>query len=287
MIVAIEGCDASGKHTQSVLLAEALKGAHYSFPQYNGPFGATIKGLLTNQLSLCCKDAEAQWKASFSHEALALQALMYADRYEAAQEIVAQSAKRDVVLDRYWQSGYCYGIEDGLDADLLLRLAARLPPADMNIYLDVPVDVATFRRPEARDRYEKDKAKLQRVRQRYLALWEMKAATEDNWIVVDGKPSVEEVHLAILNEHLAYQARRNTLSTVGMLEASQLAELLQRLAEPFFAQGVLQVHTTICCNKLYVGAAAAESCSSCKGVPVNYAFSSLMDVAAIAAKLAT
>ena len=129
------------------------------------------------------------------------------DKYDAASEIKALDRKGQfVVLDRYWPSACCYGADDGLDFSSMLRINACLPPADLYVLLDISVDRTTSRRPEARDRYERDKEKLTRVRSRYLHMWQImsqaKVPSQGAWVVLNGheepalitKKIIEEVH---------------------------------------------------------------------------------------------
>jgi thymidylate kinase len=97
-------------------------------------------------------------------------------------------------------------MDDGLEQELLLNIHERLPVAAVNIFIDVPIEEATRRRPEAQDRYERDKEKLKRVRERYLWLW---AHMNDRnihwptpqapaWIVIDGVGTPRQVFDRIL-----------------------------------------------------------------------------------------
>ena len=52
---------------------------------------------------------------------------------------------------------------------------SRLPPGDLNIFIDVPEEEALRRRPEMRDRFEKDREKQKVVRANYETLWETNA----------------------------------------------------------------------------------------------------------------
>jgi L-alanine-DL-glutamate epimerase-like enolase superfamily enzyme len=49
MIIALEGIDASGKATQSKLLAEKLRGTRFAFPDYETPAGEAILGHLKKE----------------------------------------------------------------------------------------------------------------------------------------------------------------------------------------------------------------------------------------------
>jgi thymidylate kinase len=126
---------------------------------------------------------------------------MTMDKYDAASEIQAFDRKGiHVILDRYWPSACCYGADDGLDFRSMIRINSRLPPADLNILLDISVEEATRRRPEARDRYERDKEKLKHIRGRYLHMWEVMGVGIDkwSWVVLNGEKDATEITRQIL-----------------------------------------------------------------------------------------
>jgi thymidylate kinase len=126
-----------------------------------------------------------------------LRGLFTLDQYEAAPLIrKSDAAGKVVVLDRYWPSNTCYGAEDGFDPEVLTSLSSSLPEADIYFYIDVTVEEAAKRRPVPRDRYEKDKAKLERVRKRYIDLWHKNMKPDfagerlfikgPLWVMIDG-----------------------------------------------------------------------------------------------------
>ena len=104
-----------------------------------------------------------------------------------------------------------YGTLDGLDPKWLADTNAQLPVRpDVYVLLDAPVDEGFRRRPERRDRYEKDREYLERVRVAYLKLFqeEQEAAIERHmgdgqtrnayqpgprWHVVNAVGTVEQV----------------------------------------------------------------------------------------------
>lgn len=104
--------------------------------------------------------------------AVVLQSLFAVNRYEIAGEITrALVDGRNVVCDRYWLSGVVYGACDGLDQGWLARIHEGLPQPDCWILLDVDPSESVKRRPERRDRYEKD-ANMGRRRELYLRWFE-------------------------------------------------------------------------------------------------------------------
>jgi len=203
MIIAVEGLDASGKNTQTRTLEKLLHPSQrISFPRYEGPFGQVIKKHLMEKVALFERDSSAipQWERS-PDDAAAFQALMTMDKYDAASEIKALDRKGiHVILDRYWPSACCYGADDGLDFSSMIRINSCLPQANLNILLDISVEEATRRRPEARDRYERDKEKLKHIRGRYLHMWGVMGvgAEKRAWVVLNGEKDAIEITRQIL-----------------------------------------------------------------------------------------
>jgi dTMP kinase len=183
MLVAIEGLDAAGKATQAGMLTNRLSQIKhtklFSFPRYSTPIGEVIKRRLRSV---------GIWN---TEDALTLQCLMLGDKYDAAPEIRRVLARdHHVVCDRWIASGICYGAADGVDAALLENLHRGLPKATLNIFLDVSPEEALRRRPDARDRYEKDRAKQAAVRLKYVHMAE---STLTEWRIVNGECSRDSV----------------------------------------------------------------------------------------------
>lgn len=192
IFVCIDGIDGSGKATQSKILAERLGAKLYSFPRYETPIGKMIRRHLTGRVALREEhlidssdhtiDGDVVFRVA-SEDSLMFQALMIADKCNAAEEI--QDLFLDgtpVVCDRWIPSAICYGAADGVDREWLIQTHLPLPEADLNIFLDVTPEEALRRRPDARDRYERDREKQKRVREEYQKLW------EENAVLIDGAP---------------------------------------------------------------------------------------------------
>lgn len=192
MFIVIEGADAVGKNTQADALAKYLVGQNecvvqQSFPRYATPLGEDILAMLK-------ADPQVQ---GINMKRL-LQCAMTVDKYDATPELV-RSVSRGwyYVSNRWWQSAYVYGAADGLDTSWLVDIHRRLPEPDINILIDLDVTEAAARRPEARDRYEKDKTLQARVVEGYRSLWRENRENR-RWVVIDGGPSPEEVTRAIM-----------------------------------------------------------------------------------------
>ena len=187
-LIAVEGVDASGKSTQSRLLAEAL-GAEFTFQ-----FGATDVGRLVRELLL---DPAID---SLDDRAEAL--LIIADKAQHVAEIVAPALRvgRDVVTDRFTASTLAYqGYGRGLDLGELRAMMSfatgGLEP-DVNVLLDIPSGLASQRLGSSVDRFEGEGREfLDRVRAGYLA---MAGADPTGWAVVDADGPVDEVAARLL-----------------------------------------------------------------------------------------
>jgi dTMP kinase len=193
--VAIEGIDASGKATQSRMLAARLGAALLSFPDYKTKVGQAIDGNLKNEWSACVPGVTLCDEPT---NALVIQALMTINRYEAASEIVRLLAAGDrVVLDRYYASGIVYGTADGLDTGWLERIHAFLPEPDAWVFLDVDPAESGSRRPEHRDRYERKRGFQAKCREIYFEIFRARQRQGRPWYIVDGHGDRDLVHSRI------------------------------------------------------------------------------------------
>lgn len=143
--------------------------------------------------------------ASADCDPLVFQCLQTVNRFELLPVINAYlEAGRPLVFDRYTASAMVYGTLDGLDPDWIELINMSLPQPDVWIYLDIPIEESFKRRPERRDRYESDRAYLEKVREGYLRLFREKAIGQikteyaHGWYIVNGLGTVEEVHERIL-----------------------------------------------------------------------------------------
>lgn len=201
--VAFEGGDACGKTTQVSMLAEKLTllgipTTATSFPRYGEATGKAIGRHLRGETWITDGDRFSR----APEDALFFQALQTLDKYEEAANILKILKSGGVVVSsRWYQSAEVYGADDGLDAALLQRAHACLPKADVNILLHLSSDASLALRPDLRDRFERDRAKQDRIRQSYLDMWWDRARSSfadgcgHHWDVVycEGK-SAAEVH---------------------------------------------------------------------------------------------
>jgi thymidylate kinase len=197
MFIVIEGTDAAGKATQAKLLTDRIEHSvgkpvlHLAFPRYETLLGCIISDHLKGHMKVCAP-AGASYMPKL--DAMVFQCLMAADKYSAMPLITAAlNAEGWVVADRWWQSALAYGQADGLTATWLRNVHTGLPVGDLNFFIDVDPEEAQRRRPEARDRYEQDRAKQLRVQANYQRIWQDKAASS-GWHIINGMASVELVH---------------------------------------------------------------------------------------------
>jgi dTMP kinase len=178
-IIAFEGLDQSGKQTQAEMLRDRLKQqAHkarlVSFPDYGTSIGEEIARAL-------------QGEREYGPEVMQL--LYVANRYERTPDLTRWlDGGLMLVCDRYTASSIAYGEAQGLDAAWLADMQKFLPPASLNILLDIAPETAVKRKAVDRDRYERDLALQGRVRESYH-----RQASASGWVVVDGERSPDVI----------------------------------------------------------------------------------------------
>jgi dTMP kinase len=196
-LIAFEGGDGVGKATQSRRLADRFnadqrthRGAVlYSFPRYDTPVGRAILRHLRGETALMVSSASEISQTISADDAMAFQALMLADKYDAAPEIEEHlRARRFVVCDRWRDSAKAYGAADGIELAWLERIHQRLTEPGLTILLQVPEAVALERRPVLRDRYERDRNKQAAVAMNYASF-----VQASKWAVIDGSGTPDDV----------------------------------------------------------------------------------------------
>lgn len=186
MIVAIEGVDQAGKHTQSVMLQRALKRRGMSvklfhFPRYDTPIGRAISGHLV-----------AKRRKRIPPQVF--HCLQAANKWEFLHAIESALLSHDVVImDRYHSSNVIYGAANGVDRKWLESLERGMPEAAFTILLDIPVAVSFARRPADRDKFERNDKFLWSVRLEYLSM-----AKKRRWKVVGANKPKGDVHAEML-----------------------------------------------------------------------------------------
>jgi dTMP kinase len=193
-LVVIEGMDAAGKATQThTLTAKMQNAAMLAFPQYKTLCGTAIEEHLQDVWTALGGTGDKL------RDALVFQCLMTVNRLEAAPAIMQRLAKGPLVLDRYWPSGVVYGGAHGLPQEWLIRIHSTLPKPDLCMYLEIPVEESVRRRPDRRDRYERQAGLMEDVAQRYRALFEAAADLKQPWVIINGLGTQAEVAARIEN----------------------------------------------------------------------------------------
>lgn len=191
-MVGIEGIDAVGKNTQSLLLAKWLsrkgvKTTHMSFPDYDTAIGKEIKSFLSGRKS---------YPAELQH------LLFAANRWEKSDEIKSRLLEGEtIIVNRYTESNLAYGVANGLELAWLANLEKGMPRADLVIVLDAPPHSIRSRRPSSsKDAYEKSSKLQSEARKAYKEL-----ATKRGWKLIDASGPVRNVQATVI------EALRETL----------------------------------------------------------------------------
>jgi dTMP kinase len=229
MLIAFEGIDGAGKHTQITRLAAALAARNLpcetiSFPAYDSFFGRLVERYLKGEFGPL-----DQVDAHFSAMLFAGDRLMQRERIRAAC-----SAGKTLLLDRYVASNLAHQgarvRREERDAflDWLRRLeydANELPGEDLVLYLRIEPDEAQSR---ARLRGGNGHSDLHESSLHHLAAAAAvydQLARGETWITIDcvepasGEPrSADEVHalvLAATDVRLARFRTRQALDAMG------------------------------------------------------------------------
>ena len=185
MIIAVEGIDQAGKHTQSRMLRDMLEGEGmkvelFSFPDYSTPSGARIREQLNGGGELRKEE---------------IHGLLAENRAEKLGRINGLPPDTILIMDRYTPSNMAYGLANGLDREFLEYVDRRMPKPDLVILIDIDPQTARGRKGTDRDRFESRTGFLGAVRSNYLDL-----ARGGAWRVVDGCGEPGAVHGEIAAE---------------------------------------------------------------------------------------
>jgi thymidylate kinase len=204
VFIVVEGPDQVGKNEQVRLLVEFLRGLgrqvdEYLFPSQGTPTGRVVREWLRDRDGSCSIGSDAQVSRDL---AVTFQCVQLVDKYAAVPAILDKLGDgRDVVCCRWWQSSYAYGLDEGLPLDWVTDTCSLLPRADLNVLVDLPPAAAAARSAGSGsrlDRYDRDLAKQERIRQTYLVLWSSREhaglRSGGRWVLVDGHGTPGEVH---------------------------------------------------------------------------------------------
>lgn len=173
MKIVIEGCDKIGKTTQVNLLLTKLDAVKLKLPNEESHSGKILRQILDGDLK---------------YEANSFQALMVIDKMLAGDHIKKLSKENEyVIFDRWCQSGDIYGYLEGVDETFMRNMNELLEPNTVVIVL--------HGKPYAQDNdIYGDKDFQVKVNERYIEL-----AKKNNWILINGNQTIEEVHNAIID----------------------------------------------------------------------------------------
>ncbi|XP_017010323.2 thymidylate kinase [Drosophila takahashii] len=145
-LIIFEGCDRSGKTTQSRLLLELLKSKDIpvlpmNFPERSSSIGQVINSYLTNSKDL-------------PDEVIHL--MFSANRWEHMNQVRQRLLEgKTLIVDRYSYSGVAYSAAKGLDFDWCYAPERGLIKPDAVFYLKASADDLTNREQYGEERYEK------------------------------------------------------------------------------------------------------------------------------------
>ena len=211
MLIAIEGTDGSGKHTQAKLLSEFIEKHEgdcklISFPNYESKGCEPVKMYLAGEFGDSgCLDA---------YQANALYAVDRLCTMQAYKDYIKNGG--NIVFDRYTQSTMLHQaalINDEDERDEFLSYVdnfefnvLKLPRPDVVIFLDVPVEISkkladargAYKSGQKKDIYEEDVEHLKRAYNsgKYVAKkydWKIIDCVRDGEI-----KSIQEIHQDIL-----------------------------------------------------------------------------------------
>ena len=162
IIIAFEGLDKAGKHTQMTMLYDFLveRGISVekmSFPVYDTPIGKLIRSYL---------------EGNYPIDNHTFELLMAADKY-AQQKYIRDLSKRNVdvlLLDRYILSQYVYGMANQVDLHWLKQVLSNIVEPDITFFLDIQAEKSIKRKGKfgKNDKYESDLEFLNKVQFNYL-----------------------------------------------------------------------------------------------------------------------
>lgn len=190
LFFAFEGIDGSGKSTQIKSLVEQLRNhglkCYETCEPSEGPVGTMVRQILTGRMKA---------------DGRVITSLFAADRLDHLTNEVNGLCKEidrgiTVVTDRYYFSNYAYNSVD-MDMNWVMecnRLSSELLRPTLNIFLDIPVDVALERISKNRlhtELYEKEE-RLLAVRKNYFKAFEL-TKDRERVAIIDANAAPEVV----------------------------------------------------------------------------------------------
>ncbi|MCI8991791.1 MAG: dTMP kinase [Eubacterium sp.] len=199
--IAFEGIDGSGKSTQIQLLSNKLKDlgiyCYTTMEPTDSPIGSLIHQIMTGRIKT---------------DNRVIAGLFVADRLDHllndVNGILAKVQEgTTVITDRYYFSSYAYHSID-MSMEWVIQANAQskeiLRPT-ITVFIDTDPDTAMERITKNRFQQElfEKKSRLIQVREKYLEAFE-KLKDEENYIMIDGNKSQDEIAEDIWNEVKKY-----------------------------------------------------------------------------------
>ena len=185
-LIVFEGIDGSGKSTQIKLLQNYLKNSNQDFFIHKYPTAKAkkIKDFINFKLELSEDEAFFEYIQDIASE----------------QKIIEKELENAfVICDRYVISTLAYqSIQAPLDKRIQQAQAFKIRPPDLIFWLDIEPKAALERKLKNKlaDRFESDLAKLNKIRQNYSNLYQIRYMTK-NWIKLDALEEKRKIFSAI------------------------------------------------------------------------------------------
>ncbi|XP_055702788.1 uncharacterized protein LOC129801591 [Phlebotomus papatasi] len=191
--IVLEGCDRSGKSTQSQKLVEKLKETGVDAKLMKFPDRDTECGKLI--------DEYLRQKKPLTDEGIHL--LFSTNRWEA-KEFIEETLKRGttIICDRYSYSGVAFSAAKGLNLDWCRSPEAGLTKPDLVFLLTLPIEVIMLRGGFGNERYEK-KHMQEKVIEMYKLL------KEEYWMEINA----DQPQDTLLN--ILYENSLKTIQEIG------------------------------------------------------------------------
>ncbi len=213
-LIVIEGCDCSGKETQSKLLVEKLKEHNYpcigfSFPMYDTATGKIVGGPFLGKEEI----SKSYFQEGSSKVDPKVSCLYYSADFKYNINVINEYLDKGyyVILDRYVTSSLAFQGSKIKDKDERFQMyqwidklnywLLALPKPDITIFLHVPLAyVCELMKNRANlDDNERDKEYLKTTEKTYLELTELYNWQYVNCIEDDHLRSIEDINKEIMN----------------------------------------------------------------------------------------
>ena len=210
-LIVLEGCDRVGKDTQAQMLADHLevegnRVSVFSFPDYDSLTGEFVGEFLDGNIRLEDVNLPSHGCGTDTHheqlESLMFQCVQICDKYARIPAIMSRlSAGEYVIVSRWWQSAYVYGLESGSSPSWLTSVLFGFPFAGTNILLDWDESIIKSRAEASGsgDIFERNLPMQARLAESYRELWNNKNQKLNSYHVVSIEGPSAQVHQRVLD----------------------------------------------------------------------------------------